>query len=72
MIILLYLKQEPRLKELNYNNKGEYNMNKKTNTERYEALQKQLLKACFNGKTPATNNRVINKIAAQLRYLERV
>lgn len=47
-------------------------MNKKTNTERYEALQKQLLKICFNGKTPATNNRVINKIAAQLRYLERV
>lgn len=46
-------------------------MNKKTNTERYEALQKQLLKACFNKYTPATNSRVINKIAAQLRYLER-
>ena len=32
-------------------------MNKKTNTERYEALQKQLLKACFNKYTPATNKR---------------
>ena len=47
-------------------------MNKKSNAERYAILQKQLLKTCFNGKTPATNNRVINKIAAQLRYLERV
>ena len=47
-------------------------MNKKTNTERYEALQKQLLKACFNKYTPATNNRVINKIAAQMRYLEKL
>ena len=46
-------------------------MNKKSNAERYAILQKQLLKACFNDKTPATNRRVIDKIAAQMRYLER-
>lgn len=38
----------------------------------YERLQKNLLKACFNKYTPATNRKRINKIAAQMRYLEKM
>lgn len=47
-------------------------MNKKTNAERYEALQKQLLKACFNKYAPATNRNRIDKFANQMRYLEKL
>lgn len=38
--------------------------------ERYANLNKQLLKACFNKYTPATNSKHISKIASQMRYLE--
>ena len=41
-----------------------------TNNERYAKLNKQLLKACFNKYTPATNTKRISKIASQMRYLE--
>lgn len=38
--------------------------------EKYTNLNKQLLKACFNKYTPATNTKRISKIASQMRYLE--
>ena len=38
----------------------------------YEKLQKNLLKDCFNKYTPATNTKVINKFASQMRYLEKM
>lgn len=38
--------------------------------EKYTKLNKQLLKACFNKYTPATNTKRISKIASQMRYLE--
>lgn len=36
----------------------------------YEKLNKQLLKACFNKYSPATNTKRISKIASQMRYIE--
>ena len=38
--------------------------------KQYERLQKNLLKACFNKYTPATNRNRIDKIASQMRYIE--
>ena len=38
----------------------------------YERLQKNLLKACFNKYTPATNRNRIDKFANQMRYLEKM
>lgn len=43
----------------------------KTINEQYENLKKNLLKACFNKYTPATNRRTINRIASQMRYIEK-
>lgn len=43
----------------------------KTINEQYENLKKNLLKACFNKYTPATNSKRINKISNQMRYLEK-
>lgn len=40
--------------------------------EQYERLQNQLMKAVFNKYTPATNRKRIDKIAAQMRYLEKL
>ena len=40
--------------------------------EQYETLQNQLMKAVFNKYTPATNRKRINKIAARMRYLEKL
>ena len=40
--------------------------------EQHETLKKNLLKACFNKHTPATNRKRINKIANQMRYLEKM
>lgn len=40
--------------------------------EQYERLQNQLMKAVFNKYTPATNHKRIDKIAAQMRYLEKL
>lgn len=40
--------------------------------ERYENLKYNLLKACFNKYTPATNRKRIDKIATQMRYLEKM
>lgn len=39
--------------------------------EQYERLQNQLMKAVFNKYTPATNRKRIDKIATQMRYLEK-
>ena len=40
--------------------------------EQYETLKKNLLKACFNKYTPATNRNRIDKFANQMRYLEKM
>lgn len=40
--------------------------------EQYETLKKNLLKACFNNYTPATNRNRIDKFANQMRYLEKM
>ena len=40
--------------------------------EKYERLQNQLMKAVFNKYTPATNRKRIDKIATQMRYLEKM
>lgn len=40
--------------------------------EQYETLRKNLLKACFNKYTPATNRKRIDKFANQMRYLEKM
>ena len=37
---------------------------------KYEKLSNQLLKAVFNNHTPATNNKRVNQIAKQMRYME--
>lgn len=39
--------------------------------ERYEFLQNQLFKACFNKYPHSVNRKRIDKIAAQMRYLEK-
>lgn len=44
----------------------------KTINEQYEFLQNQLMKAVFNKYTPATNRKRVDKIAAQMRYLEKM
>ena len=44
---------------------------KKNVNEQYELLQNQLMKAVFNKYTPATNRKRIDKIANQMRYLEK-
>lgn len=38
---------------------------------RYEFLQNQLFKACFNKYPPSVNRKRIDKIAAQMRYIEK-
>lgn len=40
--------------------------------KQYENLKKNLFKACFNNYTPATNRKRIDKIAAQMRYFEKL
>ena len=40
--------------------------------EQYETLKKNLLKACFNKYTPATNRKRIDKFANQMRHLEKM
>lgn len=37
---------------------------------KYEKLSNQLLKAVFNKYTPATNNKRVNQITKQMRYME--
>lgn len=56
----------------NIKKEGIKTMSTNINTSKltYEQLQKQLLNACFNKYTPATNKKRISKIAAQLRYME--
>ena len=44
---------------------------KDMNTQ-YENLKRNILKACFNKRTPATNSRAINKFASQMRYIEKI
>ena len=39
--------------------------------EKYLFLQNQLLKACFNKYPPSINRKRIDKIANQMRYLEK-
>lgn len=39
--------------------------------EKYLFLQNQLLKACFNKYPPSINRKRIDKIANQIRYLEK-
>lgn len=40
--------------------------------DQYENLKRNLAKACFNKYTPATNRKRIDKIATQMRYLEKM
>ena len=40
--------------------------------ERYEFLQNQLFNACFNKYPTSVNRKRIDKIAAQMRYLEKL
>lgn len=47
------------------------NQRRKQNEE-HETLKKNLLKACFNKYTPATNRNRIDKFANQMRYLEKM
>lgn len=44
---------------------------KKNIDEQYEALKNQMFKAIFNKNNPSINTKRVNKIAAQMRYLEK-
>ena len=44
---------------------------KDMNTQ-YENLKRNILKACFNKRTPATNRNRIDKFANQMRYIEKM
>ena len=47
-------------------------MNKSKNIDtQYTFLQNQMAKACFNKYGLAANTKRINKLAAQMRYLEK-
>lgn len=42
-----------------------------TMIEKYEFLKKQMFKAIFNKNNPSINTKRVNKIAEQMRYLEK-
>lgn len=44
----------------------------KNASERYSILQNQMAKAIFNKRPYAANTATINKLAAQIRYVEKM
>ena len=55
---------------INIKTKGEIKM--KNVNDQNENLKRNLAKACFNKYTPATNRNRIDKIADQMRYIEKM